>query len=509
MKPYKDKVHLSEEEVEKFLSVDIPSDNESCDLEDDFEDLNDDLPIYIEQDISGVDFILDPQLNNESSCSQSSSAQSSSAQSSSAKSSSAQSSSAQSSSPQSSSPQPSISSDPSLPIVIEISTEVNNDDLYSIPVSTYSSTSLAPPNSSQSLPALKEKKKKNYQTSTRRIKLFNKRKLHPSPAFSTPTWDKDNVNLVQTDRQFSQDNPTGISSKIRDIEQPTPYKLFNQLFSDELLEHLVFQTNLYMTQKALQPRPPKRARSEAEGEDDDDDEDENGNKKITPTTIEELKLFLGINLYMGIKKLPSYRDYWSTQPDLHDNLVSSLMPVKRFSQLLSHLHVNDNEMMPKRGDPDYDKLYKIRPMLDILSKTFSDSYNPHECVAVDESMVKFKGRCFMKQFMRDKPIKRGYKMWMMCDSSGYNLKFEIYTGKLKDSVEMGLGERVVSQFCSSLAGKNHIVVMDNFFTSYPLFLRLKENSISACGTVNQARKHLPKLTDDKLLKRGELDVELP
>ncbi|XP_039296690.1 piggyBac transposable element-derived protein 4-like [Nilaparvata lugens] len=94
---------------------------------------------------------------------------------------------------------------------------------------------------------------------------------------------------------------------------------------------------------------------------------------------------------------------------------------------------------------------------------------------------------------------------MMCDSSGYNLKFEIYTGKLKDTVEMGLGERVVSQFCSSLAGKNHIVVMDNFFTSYPLFLRLKENSISACGTVNQARKHLLKLTDDKLLKRGEFD----
>lgn len=70
---------------------------------------------------------------------------------------------------------------------------------------------------------------------------------------------------------------------------------------------------------------------------------------------------------------------------------------------------------------------------------------------------------------------------------------------------MGLGERVVSDFCASLAGKCHIVVMDNFFTSYPLFFKLKEKDILACRTLNQARKHLPKLTDDKLLKRGEFD----
>lgn len=31
--------------------------------------------------------------------------------------------------------------------------------------------------------------------------------------------------------------------------------------------------------------------------------------------------------------------------------------------------------------------------------------------------------------MQDKPVKRGYKVWMLCDSSGYNLKYEVYTCK--------------------------------------------------------------------------------
>ncbi|CAI6357497.1 unnamed protein product [Macrosiphum euphorbiae] len=58
-------------------------------------------------------------------------------------------------------------------------------------------------------------------------------------------------------------------------------------------------------------------------------------------------------------------------------------------------------------------------------------------------MIKFKGRSTLKQYMKDKPVKRGYKGWMLCDSSGYNLKFEVNTGKKKGTVEAGLGGRVV------------------------------------------------------------------
>lgn len=62
---------------------------------------------------------------------------------------------------------------------------------------------------------------------------------------------------------------------------------------------------------------------------------------------------------MGIKRMPSYRDYWSSSPDLHDPYISSLMTVNRFGWLLSTLHINNNMIMPKRREVRFDKLYKV------------------------------------------------------------------------------------------------------------------------------------------------------
>jgi hypothetical protein len=40
------------------------------------------------------------------------------------------------------------------------------------------------------------------------------------------------------------------------------------------------------------------------------------------------------------------------------------MSVNRFSWFLSHLHINENLLAPKRNEPNFDKLYKVRPLLD-------------------------------------------------------------------------------------------------------------------------------------------------
>lgn len=184
-------------------------------------------------------------------------------------------------------------------------------------------------------------------------------------------------------------------------------------------------------------------------------------KKLTesliPVTKDEMKTFLGINLLMGIKKLPSYRDYWSSHPDLHEPFVSKYMTVNRFGWLLSHLHLNDNHFQPGRNHPNYDKLYKIRPLLDSLKRKFQENYKPTEHLAIDESMIKFKGRSYLKQYMPKKPIKRGYKVWMLCTKTGYCLKFDIYTGKTA-MVEKNLGARVVLDFVQGMEGKNFFLI---------------------------------------------------
>ena len=57
-------------------------------------------------------------------------------------------------------------------------------------------------------------------------------------------------------------------------------------------------------------------------------------------------------------------------------------------------------------DPSYDRLWKLRPVITALSKSFVDSYSPHSCMAIDEAMIPFKGRSAMKQYVPKKPIKR-------------------------------------------------------------------------------------------------------
>lgn len=221
-----------------------------------------------------------------------------------------------------------------------------------------------------------------------------------------------------------------------------------------------------------------------------------------------MTVFIALNLVMGIKKSPSYRDYWSSSSDLRDEYISSCMPLTRFSWILGNLHVNDNNLTPRRTDHNYDKLYKIRPYINKIRESFKNNYYPTQNIAIDESMVKFKERSSLKQYMPKKPTKRGYKVWTKCASTGYCLDFDIYTGKVGDRVETDLGGKIYRKFCEDLEGKNHRVYFDNYFNSYFLQVDLREKPIYACGTVNATRKHLPPLKPDNQLHRGEHDYRV-
>ncbi|XP_043473627.1 piggyBac transposable element-derived protein 4-like [Leptopilina heterotoma] len=208
---------------------------------------------------------------------------------------------------------------------------------------------------------------------------------------------------------------------------------------------------------------------------------------------------------MGVKKLPSYRDYWSSNPQLHDEYIASLMTVNRFGFLLSHLHVSDNSKEPKKGDPKYDKLYKLRPVIEALSETFKTCWKPGKYQSIDESMIKFKGRNIMKQYMPAKPIKHGYKSGTRADESGFVCEFQIYTGKT-ESTEKQLGARVIKDLTRELVSGNHHVYFDNFFTGVDLLVSLKKDNIFACGTVRSNRSKLPKSQKpDKSFKIGDYE----
>ena len=55
--------------------------------------------------------------------------------------------------------------------------------------------------------------------------------------------------------------------------------------------------------------------------------------------------------------------------------------------------------------------------------------------------------------------------------------------------------------------KNHVVIMDNFFSSIPLFSDLLTRSTYACGTIRANRKYLPEDFDtEEGMEPGESEL---
>lgn len=249
-----------------------------------------------------------------------------------------------------------------------------------------------------------------------------------------------------------------------------PATYFSMFFDENVITHIIAQTNLYAEQK--------RSRG------------------WSPVDSREIKAFLGIIILMGLKPEPSIDLYWSTDPFFRVDEIASVMPVKRFKKILENLHLNDNSKMPPRGAPNYDKLFKIRPLLDALNRACQKLAKNTTSQSIDESMIRFKGVSSLKQFMPLKPIKRGYKVWVRADSkTGYVYEFDIYTGKRDDhTTEVGLGGNVVKSLTQKLIaeGFQGHVTFDNFFASYEIMQYLFDNGVYATATVKN-RSDLPLL----------------
>ena len=120
-----------------------------------------------------------------------------------------------------------------------------------------------------------------------------------------------------------------------------------------------------------------------------------------------MKAFLGINLIMGINKLPSLEDYWSTGKCIGNKKIQNVITSTKFQSILQNLHYSNNDNEDKT-----DKSYKIRP---VLNRVYAENMSNCQFQGVNGHMCKFKGRSSMKQYIKSKPIKCDFKYWYRCD----------------------------------------------------------------------------------------------
>ncbi|KDN71679.1 hypothetical protein CSUB01_12622 [Colletotrichum sublineola] len=229
------------------------------------------------------------------------------------------------------------------------------------------------------------------------------------------------------------------------------------------------------------------------------------------TSTDEIYLFLGILLYIGIHRESRLSTYWSTQQQREDpiHLFTRFMSRDRFQLLLQRLRIfNTAEFQPvQRAQPSRGRGQTQDQMPDVYRKvnqwsahiqeTGDSLYIPGSDLTVDEAMVRFTGRSLETTTIPTKPIPTGYKIWILAQS-GYCIRWLWHvhgkgpyalvpqarpagaaTGKL---ALLTSTQRVVTTLVSLLPAATYYVFLDNLFASIRLFRTLRNQQVGASGT---------------------------
>jgi hypothetical protein len=202
------------------------------------------------------------------------------------------------------------------------------------------------------------------------------------------------------------------------------------------------------------------------------------------TSAEEIWLFIAVHIFMGIVDLPRVHMYW--EDAWRQTFVVNSFSRQRFTELLRFFHVAP----PTPAGTRHTVIDKVSTLLAACQHSFCSCYLPTQQLAFDEAMVGFKGRDSMKQYLRSKPTRWGYKVWCLaCD--GYLLSFDVYKRKLQRQSDNASLHDTVLNVVSAYANRGHILYLDNLFPSPSLFDALQRIGIRACGTLRPNRKDVP------------------
>ncbi|XP_078044094.1 uncharacterized protein LOC144473774, partial [Augochlora pura] len=159
------------------------------------------------------------------------------------------------------------------------------------------------------------------------------------------------------------------------------------------------------------------------------------------------------------------------------------------------------------------KAKKIQPVIDMLIHRFQMAYRPRQHIAVDESLLLWKGRLSFKQYICSKRARFGLKSFILAESeTGYVYNLKLYSGRELDgrkSTLLGKSGAIVMDLSRNLLNEGRIIYLDNWYTSPALFEKLCQYKTHACGTVRMNRKGLPcdeKVKNIKSLNKSEMLV---
>lgn len=276
-------------------------------------------------------------------------------------------------------------------------------------------------------------------------------------------------------KSFSYTGPSGPNPDEIPADLSSALDFYSLMLTDELLQTVVEETNRYANQCTI-----RRIVDETMTE-------KSRLSEWQDVTVPELKVFLGIILWMGLAPRPSIEHFWSTGV-LYRSDVGKFMPRNRFELILSHFHLSDNET----ADTD-NRLHKLGNLISYLNDCFTKLYIPGEDVCIDETMVPWRGRLLFRQYIPSKRHKYGIKLYKLCLPHGYTHRLKVYAGKENEPVPCNstASEKVVMELCKPILRTQRTLYTDNFYTSVRLADKLLAKKTHLVGTLRSNRKMNP------------------
>lgn len=160
-------------------------------------------------------------------------------------------------------------------------------------------------------------------------------------------------------------------------KNPHPLDYFTLFFTPDLFRTISANTNRYATIQKLQV-PQEKAR------------------EWRDLVEEELYVFLGAIIYMGVHEEPQVEMYWNTdfnKGPLHS--IPNHISLNRFEQIKRYCHISNPDQDEKNGyylPTNKTWWYKMEPLSSSLQASFQRYYLPSTEVSIDELMVRCFGR---------------------------------------------------------------------------------------------------------------------
>ena len=156
--------------------------------------------------------------------------------------------------------------------------------------------------------------------------------------------------------------------------------------------------------------------------------------------------------------------------------------------------------MEKKTEGPQVALQKIRPLISHFIKVSQSLYDPESKLTIDESMVKYNGRSKFRVYMPLKPIKYGFKAYVLTEAtSGYLINWDLHQGKKKTVLE------IVQGLVSNLKSTNYLIAMDRFYSTIDVAEYLNDAGFRMVGTImkNRTRLEEGQHIQIKFLEKGE------